>query len=77
MTPGVRDTFKILWKRGEIAPLPFSTIFSYLLLDLHIKTGTRCLLRDRRLSEFSKERESTVNNNKKDLEPEKVRKKIA
>ena len=36
----VRDKLKILWKRGEIAPeeqfLLFSTIFFYMLLDLHV-----------------------------------------
>ena len=36
----VRDILKILWKRGEIAPLEqfllFSTIFFYLLLDFHV-----------------------------------------
>ena len=35
----VRHMLKILWKRGEIAPLEqfllFSTIFCYLLLDFH------------------------------------------
>ena len=45
LTPEVRDTLKILWIRGEIAPLEqfllFSTIFCYLLLDFHVKTGTR------------------------------------
>ena len=48
---------KILWKRGEIAPLKqfllFSTIFCYLLLDFHIQTGTRFSLRDKRLFEIS------------------------
>ena len=36
----IRDILKILWKRGEIAPLEqfllFSTIFCYLLLDFHL-----------------------------------------
>ena len=36
-TPDVRDISKILWKRGEIAPL--STIFFYLLLDFHVRQG--------------------------------------
>ena len=49
LTPEVRDILKILWKRGEIAPqeqfLLFSTIFCYLFLDCHIKTGTRISLR--------------------------------
>ena len=35
----IRDILKILWKRGEIAPLEqfllFSTTFYYLLLDFH------------------------------------------
>ena len=48
---------KILWKRGEIAPkeqfLLFSTIFCYLFLDFHVKTGTRISLRDKRLFEIS------------------------
>ena len=51
------DILKILWKRGEIAPyeqfLLFSTIFCYLLLDIHVKTGTRLSLRDKRLFEIS------------------------
>ena len=33
--------------------LPFSTIFCYLLLDFHVKTGTRFSLRDKRLFEIS------------------------
>ena len=49
---------KILWKIGEIAPLEqfllFSTIFCYLLLDFHAKTGTTFLLRDKRLFEISR-----------------------
>ena len=52
MTPEYRDILKILWKRGEIAPkeqfLLFSTIFCYLLLDFHVKTGTIFSLRDKR-----------------------------
>ena len=48
---------KILWKRGEIAPMEqfllFSTIFCYLLLDFSVKTGTRFSLRDKRLFEIS------------------------
>ena len=36
----IRDILKILWKRGEIAPLEqfllFSTIFFYLLSDFHV-----------------------------------------
>ena len=57
LTLKIRDVLKILWKRGEIAPqeqfLLFSTIFCYLLLDFHIKTRTRFLLRDKRLFEIS------------------------
>ena len=58
LTPEDKDILKILWKRGEIAPqeqfLLFSTIFCYLFLDFHIKTGTRISLRDERLFEISK-----------------------
>ena len=42
-TLGIRDILKILWKRGEIAPLEqfllFSTIFCYLLLDFIFRQG--------------------------------------
>ena len=31
----------------------FSTIFCYLLLDFHVKSGTRVLLRDERLFEIN------------------------
>ena len=52
-----RNIFKILWKRGEIAPkeqfLLFSTIFCYLLLDFHVKTRNIFSLRDKRLFEIS------------------------
>ena len=34
--------------------LVFSTIFCYLLLDFHVKTGTRFSLQDKRLFEISK-----------------------
>ena len=48
---------KILWKRGEIAPkeqfLLLSTIFCYLMLDFHVKTGIRFSLRDKRLFELT------------------------
>ena len=41
LTPEVWDTLKILWKRGEIAPLEqfllFSTVFCYLLLEFHVE----------------------------------------
>ena len=57
LTPEVRDILKILWKREEIAPkkqfLLFSTIFYYLLLHFHFKTGTRFSLRDKQLFEMS------------------------
>ena len=57
LTPEVRDILKILWKRGEIAPkeqfLLFSTIFCYLSLDFHVKTGTRISLQDKVLFEIS------------------------
>ena len=48
---------KILWKRGEIAPeehfLLLSTIFSYLMLDIYVKTRIRFSLRDKRLFEIT------------------------
>ena len=57
LTLEVRNMYKIMWKRGEIAPeeqfLLFSTIFSYLFLDFHVKTGTRISLRYKRLFEIS------------------------
>ena len=55
MNPEVRDKLKILWKRGAIEEqvLPFSTICCYLLLEFHVKTGTRFLLQDKRLFEIS------------------------
>ena len=57
LTPEVRDILKILWKRDETAPeeqfFLFSTIFCYLLLDFHVKTGTRFSLRDKQLFEVS------------------------
>ena len=49
--------FKILWKRGKIAPkeqfLPLSTIFYYLMLDFYVKTGIRFSFRDKRLFEIT------------------------
>ena len=49
--------WKILWKRGEIAPgeqfLLLSTIFSYLMLDFYVKTRVRFSLRDKRLFEIT------------------------
>ena len=51
------DVLNILGKRGEIATkeqfLLFSTIFYYLLLYFHVKTGTRLPLWDERLFEIS------------------------
>ena len=56
---------KILWKRGEIAPLEqfllFFTIFFYLLLDFHVKAGTRFSLRDKRLFKISEVKITRVN----------------
>ena len=49
------DILKILWKRREI----FFTIFCYLLLEFHIKSGTRLSLRDMRLVEVSEVAEIT------------------
>ena len=60
MTPEVRDILKILWKKGEIALL-FSTIFCYLFLDFHVKTGTGISLRDKRLFEISEFEIARVN----------------
>ena len=49
--------FKILCKRGEIAPeeqfLLLSTMFCYLMLDLYVKRGIRFSLRDKRLFEIT------------------------
>ena len=48
---------KILWKRGEIAPveqfLLLSTIFCHLMLDFCVKTRIRFSLRDKRLFEIT------------------------
>ena len=51
----VRDILKILWKRGEI-----HNIF-YMLLDFHVKAGTRFSLRDKRLFEISEVEITRVN----------------
>ena len=57
LTPKVRDVLKIFCKRGEIAHyeqlLLLSTIFCYLLLDFHVKTGTRFSPPDKRLFEIN------------------------
>ena len=57
LTHEVRDVLKIFRKRGEIAHdeqfLLLSTIFCYLLLDFHVKTGTRFSPRDQRLFEIT------------------------
>ena len=49
--------FKVLWKRGEIAPeeqfLVLSTLFCYLMLDLYAETRIRFSLRDKRLFEIT------------------------
>ena len=48
---------KILWERGEIAPveqfLILSTIFYYLMLDFYVKIRIRFSLRDKRLFEVT------------------------
>ena len=49
LTPETRAIMKILWKR-----LLFSTIFCYMLLDFHVKTGTRFSLLDKGLVKISK-----------------------
>ena len=58
LTPEDSDTFKILWKRGEIAPkeqfLLFSTIFYFLLFGFCVNTGTRFSLWDKWLFKISK-----------------------
>ena len=53
-TPRNRDILKILWKRGEIALFSsFSQyFFFYLLLDFHVKMGTRFSLPDKWLFEI-------------------------
>ena len=63
----VRDIIKkILWKRGEIAPLEqfllFSTIIFY-MLDFQVYAGTRFSLRDKRLFEISEVEITRVNCN--------------
>ena len=56
LTPEVRNMYKIMWKKGEIAPMEqfllFSTMFCYLFLDFHVKTGTRIALLYKRLFEI-------------------------
>ena len=59
LTPDVKRYMKycgkeeklLLWKRGEF--LLFSIIFWYLLLDFHVRTGTRFSLREKRYFEIS------------------------
>ena len=50
----------MLWEREEIAPeeqfLLLSTIFCCLLLDFHVKAGTRFSPRDKRLFEITEVR---------------------
>ena len=50
----VRDTsiLKILWKVEKL-PFSFPQYFFYLLLDFHVKAGTRFSLRDKWLFEIS------------------------
>ena len=45
----------VIWflKFNNVEKLLFSTIFCYLFLDFHVKTGTRISLRDKRLFEIS------------------------
>ena len=50
LTPKVRAIWKILWKRGMENIV--ENIY-YLFLDFHVKTGTRFLLRDKRLFEIN------------------------
>ena len=73
MTPAVRDILKILLKRGEIAPkeqfLLFSTIFCYLLLDFHLKTGTRFSLRDKVAVRDKQHRDRESHLYKKNISP--------
>ena len=55
-TLGVRDILKILWKRGELLlGSNFSSFpqYFYMLLDFHVKQGTRFSLRDKRLFKTS------------------------
>ena len=55
---------KIFRKRGKIAHyeqfLLLSTIFCYLLLDFHVKTGTRFSPRDKRLFEITEVKKTRV-----------------
>ena len=41
------------WSQRYIENIVFSTIFCYLLLEFHVKTGTRFSLQDRRVFEIS------------------------
>ena len=58
LIPGYRDILEIVWKREEIGLIsPLYHNICYLLLDCHVKTGTRFSLRDKRLFEV---REVTI-----------------
>ena len=76
LTPEVRDILKIWRKRGEIAPqeqfLLLSTIFCYLFLDFHVKTGTRFSLWDKWLFEISGVEITTINCTFKHVLPAKI-----
>ena len=56
MIPEVEIIENIVEKRRNcflVAIVPLSTIFCYLLLNFHVKKGTRLSLRDKRLFEIS------------------------
>ena len=63
LTPEVRDILKILRKRGEIvgAISPLSHNSFYLLLDFHVKAGTRFLLREKQLFKISEVEITRIN----------------
>ena len=63
LIPEVRGILKILWKRGEISPLP--QLFCYMFLDVHVKTWPRISLRDKRLFEISEVEITRVDCNEK------------
>ena len=60
LIPEVRDTSigNIVEKRGAISPLFHNILLS--VVKIHIKTGTRFLLRDKRLFEISEVEITTV-----------------
>ena len=59
--PEDRDILKIMWKRGEIAPLFHNILLP--IFDFHVKTGTRFSLRDKRLFQISEVEIMRVNCN--------------